>query len=126
MSSSSRPGGQLSILVVDDDAQVLLALTDILQLDDHHVTTAEDGCVALRHLKSSHFDLLITDLGMPGMSGLQLAGHAVAIDPAIQIIIVTGYGAKITEEERAANRIIGVMAKPFRINQLHEYLDLMV
>lgn len=126
MSSSSRPGGQLSILVVDDDAQVRLALTDILQLDDHHVTTAEDGCVALRHLKSSHFDLMITDLGMPGMSGLELSSQAITLDPAIQIIIVTGYGAKITEEERTANRIIGVMPKPFRINQLHEYLDLMV
>jgi DNA-binding NtrC family response regulator len=126
VSNSDRPNGQLSILVVDDDDQVRSALTDILQLDDHHVTTAEDGCVALRHLKSSHFDLMITDLGMPGMSGLELAGQAVTLDPTIQIIIVTGYGAKITEEERAANRIIGVMPKPFRINQLHEYLDLMV
>lgn len=126
MSSGGQHSDKLSILVVDDDDQVRSALTDILQLDDHHVVTAEDGCVALKRLKSSHFDLMITDLGMPGMSGLELAGQAVEIDPAIQIIIVTGYGAKITEEERAANRIIGVMAKPFRINQLHDYLNLIV
>lgn len=126
MSSGGQHSDKLSILVVDDDDQVRSALTDILQLDDHHVITAEDGCVALKRLKSSHFDLMITDLGMPGMSGLELAGQAVVIDPAIQIIIVTGYGAKITEEERAANRIIGVMAKPFRINQLHDYLNLIV
>lgn len=110
--------GHLCILVVDDDPRVLGAVSDILQLDDHEVSTADDGFEAFERIKARHYDLLITDLGMPGMSGIELAVEAHKIQPGLPVIVVTGYGARITQTERDSAEIVGVIDKPFRISEL--------
>ncbi|MBK7141128.1 MAG: response regulator [bacterium] len=125
-SGSGKTKLHLDILAVDDDPRVLLALTDILHLEDHEVTTALDACQALALLRRKRFDLVISDLGMPGMSGLELGAEAGRLYPGLKFVIVTGYGAKITEAERVAAGVIGVMDKPFKINELLQLLQLSV
>jgi CheY-like chemotaxis protein len=111
-------------LVVDDDEELRRAITDMLLLDDHQVTTVADGSAALQCLRERHFDLMITDLGMPGMTGLQLCDHAGEFCPRLKAILITGIGAHLTEEDTANPLLVGVMFKPFRIKQLHRLLEL--
>lgn len=117
------PSGHLSVLVVDDDPRVLGAVSDILQLDDHDVSTADDGFEAFELIKACKYDLLITDLGMPGMSGIELAIEAHKLQPRLPVIVVTGYGARITPAERESAGIVGVIDKPFRISELQRLLS---
>ncbi len=123
--STERRGlpGHLTILVVDDDPRVLGAVSDILQLDDHDVSTADDGFEAFELIKARNYDLLITDLGMPGMSGIELAVEAHKVQPKLPVIVVTGYGARITLAEREIAGIVGVIDKPFRISELQRLLN---
>lgn len=124
MAELPNPQAPLDILVVDDDPRVLGAIADILRLDDHMVTTAVNGREALTLLRQRTFDLLVSDLGMPGMSGIELAQHAKQIHPGLRTIIVTGFGARITAEERRSFGIIGVIDNPFRISELLALLEL--
>jgi len=66
--------GELAILVVDDDEQIREILADMLAMDGHETVTCADGPSALQALDHRSFDLMITDLGMPGMSGWSFRG----------------------------------------------------
>jgi DNA-binding NtrC family response regulator len=110
------------VLVVDDDEELRRAVTDILQLDDHQVTSVADGKLALTLIREQHFDLMITDLGMPGITGLDLCNLASELDPHLKAILITGIGAHLTEEDTANPLLLGVLLKPFHINQLHKLI----
>ncbi|MDP2045558.1 MAG: response regulator, partial [Deltaproteobacteria bacterium] len=61
-----------SILVVDDDPALLNSLTEILEAEGYEVTAAADGESGLRHLKEQAFDLVLSDLALPGLNGMEL------------------------------------------------------
>lgn len=119
--SASR---QLNVLVVDDDDELRSAVADMLLLDEHKVVAVADGKSAITLLQRQRFDLMITDLGMPGITGLELCNLAGEIDPQLRAILITGIGAHLTEEDTANKLLIGVVLKPFRINQLQELVNL--
>lgn len=100
----------LSILVVDDDDLVLRNTAAMLEDLGHLVVTADSGVRALRRLDGlTHFDLLVTDQLMPGMTGVQLAGHAASRKPPLPVLLVTGF-AELTPEESGR---FDVLYKPF-------------
>lgn len=113
---------QLRILLVDDDDQVREILTDMLGLDDHEVVPVNDPFEALRLLGESTYDLLVTDLGMPGMSGLELAVKARDINPNLPIALVTGWGSQLNEGEVLEKGIRAVLAKPFKLKDIRELI----
>lgn len=78
------------ILLVDDDLGILHTSRDLLELEGMAVRCAESGKQALLELKEKSFHLMITDLNMPGMNGLELARKAAAIAPGMPIIMMTG------------------------------------
>jgi cyclic di-GMP phosphodiesterase len=78
------------LLVVDDEETVRLALGDALRLQGYQVLTATSGEEALELLRSQHFDLLLTDQVMPGLSGIELAETMIRIHPELPIVLLTG------------------------------------
>jgi CheY-like chemotaxis protein len=123
--SAATPQHQrsLRILVVDDNPVSLEVVTRFLRADLHEVASARGGQQALAQLHSRPFDLLVTDQGMPGMSGLQLAEAAEKIRPAIRTLLVTGFGPSAEQEIGAIHR---VLRKPVTREALRSAVDQVV
>ncbi len=80
------------ILVVDDEEGVRSFLAESLEMDGHHVEEAANGQEALERLRSRSFDLVLTDLRMPGMDGLELLQKVLAEQPEVEFIVLTAHG----------------------------------
>jgi len=80
-----------TILVVDDDHQVLESLLLLLSAYEYKVFTAESAAAALDKLRNTDVDIVLTDIKMPGMDGLELAGKIHDLDPKIPVLIMTAY-----------------------------------
>ena len=105
-----------SILVVDDDPQLLDVYCAALAEVGHAVLPASDGYEAIRILVERYTDLLIADVNMPGLSGLELGAQAKLMRPCINIIYITGYHRLV---ERAPKPLMSlVMRKPVRPAEL--------
>lgn len=105
------------ILVVEDELRVAQALSRVLALPEgggHTVETCESGEAALDRLQTSRFDLVITDLRMPGMSGLELLEHVHRISPQTRTVLITAYGTPQIEE-RAKELADAYVPKPFNM-----------
>jgi signal transduction histidine kinase len=109
---------ELKILVVDDDPQLREVLMDMLSLDGHEVICCPDAFAALETIKAQPFDMMITDLGMPGMSGLDLAGEVHDAHPSMAIAMITGWGTQLNDEEVALRGIKRVLSKPFHLRDI--------
>ena len=110
--------GELRILVVDDDPQLREVLLDMLSLDGHEVVCCPDAYAALETINARPFDMVITDLGMPGMSGLDLAGEVHDAFPLIPIAMITGWGTQLNDVEVSLRGIKRVLAKPFHLRDI--------
>jgi signal transduction histidine kinase len=97
------------ILLVDDETEVVAVLGDMLHNLGYQVTAASSGREALDALRSEEYDLLITDLHMPGISGRDVANAFKQARPEMPILVITGWGLQIDRSELAAD---AVLAKP--------------
>lgn len=113
----------LNILVVDDDDQIREVLRDILLMHGHTLTTCADGISALKEFKKQKFDLMITDLGMPGMSGMELAEQVHKDYPDLPIAMITGWGTQLDPEQVKENGILSVLSKPFHLKEIKELIE---
>jgi PAS domain S-box-containing protein len=125
-SAEATPGGEPGIerkgriLLVDNDQQVLSILGEMLKDAGHHVLPVPSGPEALRVFVPSGFDLVITNVGMPEMSGWDVAEQLRARDPNVPVIFITGWG--LQEEDQARCRRLGISAllfKPVPPPELH-------
>lgn len=103
----------LRVLVVDDEPRVRAVLQRILERQGHQVKTAASGMEGLAALRESEYDLLICDLGMPGLSGALVMPQAHEIDPDMRIVVTTGWGETVTPEEMREMCAVALLAKPF-------------
>ena len=87
----------MNVLLADDERSIAITLRDDLEEAGHRVTVVADGGKAHEELRARHYDLLITDIRMPGMDGISLLKAAKALDPALEVIVITGHGLKDTE-----------------------------
>jgi CheY-like chemotaxis protein len=88
---STPQSDSLRILAVEDNADSLLMLCELLGLLGHEVSSAADAKSALALLAAQPFDLLLTDVNLPGMSGIALARHAKETVPEIKIVFASGH-----------------------------------
>jgi excisionase family DNA binding protein len=103
------------VLVVDDEDGIRELLRKTLQLADYDVDVAEDGRAALERLRLKRYDLLITDLRMPGIDGLAVIRDARRLRPDLPVIIITGYSTEATAIEAIDLGVQGYLTKPFRV-----------
>ncbi len=103
------------ILVVDDEASIRELLSKTLALAEYEVHVAPDGPSALERLRLAPYDLLITDLKMPGMDGLTLIREARRLKPDLPVIIITGYSTEASAIEAINLGVSGYLTKPFRV-----------
>ena len=109
----------LRVLVVDDEAKLAALAAGMLRRDGHQATETGSGLEALERLRAEPFDLVISDLSMgDGMSGWELASETVQLIPGLPIVLATGWGAAIDEQEARERGVQAVLAKPFRISDL--------
>jgi CheY-like chemotaxis protein len=119
--AAAEPGDQAArILVIDDEADVRDALVDMLREQHHEVVSAADGAEGLERFRAGTFDLVLTDLAMPGISGWQVARAVKASRPDVPIVLVTGWGVELSPAELRMHGVDQVMTKPFRLPEVLE------
>lgn len=101
-----------SLLVVDDEPVARQSLSDILKLEGYSVTAVENGQQAVEHVRLHHVDLMIVDLRMPGMTGLEVIQIVNQISPDTEIVLLTAYGSTESAVEALRLRIHDYLLKP--------------
>ena len=108
------------ILVIDDDPAIAELLEMTLQSVGHRVDVANSGAEGVRMAGAGEYDLIFSDLGMPDLSGWEVAEQIFRDKPAQPLILVTGWGATLEDSELERRGITEVVHKPFDINDLIE------
>jgi signal transduction histidine kinase/CheY-like chemotaxis protein len=111
------------LLVVDDEEFVRELLRDILEGENCDICLAESGSEALSLFKEMEFDGVFTDVGMPGMSGWELAREIRQTDKQIPIAVITGWGEAVASHEQKAAGVNWVVAKPFTADRIAELVQ---
>ncbi|MDF1544429.1 MAG: hybrid sensor histidine kinase/response regulator [bacterium] len=126
ITSQTKKVEALRILIVDDDEQIREVLRDMLSMKGHIPTACADGYAALEALEKQKFDLVITDLGMPGISGIDLARQAHESQPELPIAMITGWGSQLNKSEVTENGIKAVISKPFHLQDIQVLIEELV
>jgi excisionase family DNA binding protein len=113
--TSATAAGRPRVLVVDDEASIRDLLSKTLALAEYDVDLAPDGRTALERLRIIPYDLLITDLKMPGVDGLAVIREARRLKADIPVIIITGFSTEASAIEAVNLGVSGYLTKPFRV-----------
>jgi len=113
----------IKILVVDDEPVVLSLVQDTLEDRGCLVKTASSGEEALRKITSEEFDILITDIRMPHMTGTELVQRAREMSPDISVIFMTGYANLATAKEAISQSAVEYITKPFEIAEMRQAVE---
>jgi len=109
---------QANILLIDDDVNILDVVEDMLEFLNHSVTTALSGEEGIDKFKTGNYDLVITDLGMPDISGWDVTRMCKSFKPGIPVLMISGWGNQINDDMIAQSGLDGVVAKPFEIDKI--------
>jgi two-component system cell cycle response regulator CpdR len=105
------------ILLAEDDAAMRQYLERALEKSGYQVVSVDRGTAAIPHLEAGGFDLLLTDIVMPEMDGIELAQKAAAIAPEIRVMFITGFSAVSLRAGQAVPNS-RVLSKPFHLRDL--------
>ncbi|RJP76629.1 MAG: response regulator [Candidatus Zixiibacteriota bacterium] len=117
-SLTAAPPRHRRILVVDDEEHIRVLLREVVQTLGHRAILAANGVQALEKLSGTDVDLVITDINMPGLSGLDLLRRIKAELPDLPVILITGYGTERAERAAQELRADGFLGKPFRVEDM--------
>ena len=106
------------ILIAEDEEITLKQLLSILQKEGCEVTGVKDGNHAFQEIESGHFDLLIADIKMPGLSGIEILERMKGKYPATEVIIITGFGSIGSAVEAMRKGACDYITKPFDLDEL--------
>jgi CheY-like chemotaxis protein len=109
-----------TIIVVDDEPNLREVTRRILEHAGHRVFDFGSGIEALAHLRQHPADILLTDLGLPGMSGWEIAVAARSVRPETRILMATGWGDRIGADEAEQSGVAAVLSKPLEQETLLE------
>jgi DNA-binding NtrC family response regulator len=108
------------ILLIDDEAIALTNLTHVLKREGYDVTACKDGEAGLEALERSDFDLVLTDLKMPGIDGMAVLRQVHASHPDVPVIMITGHATLDSAVEAMKAGAHHYLAKPFRLAEARE------
>jgi CheY-like chemotaxis protein len=118
---STAPPAQASpqkILVIDDEKEVRELLAEMLATQGHHVSQAASGPDGVSMARADRYDLVFTDVIMPGMTGWEVAEAIKAVSPATVVVLVTGWADGVERSERAAGCVDQIIKKPFDLGPI--------
>lgn len=102
------------ILIVDDEESLALMLKDVLELESgHKVKTVLDGETSIKEVKTTHYDLILMDVRLPGINGVEAFLKIKGIDPRVKVIMMTGFPAEELVEEALKKGAYACLHKPF-------------
>jgi two-component system cell cycle response regulator CpdR len=114
------------ILLAEDDTDMRMFLARALERAGHEVHSFGEGVSAYEELKLREVDLLLTDIVMPEMDGIELARRAAELDPALKIMFITGFAAVALHPDSEAPRDAKILSKPFHLRDLVSEVDRMI
>jgi signal transduction histidine kinase/HAMP domain-containing protein len=121
------PVRPLRILMVDDDPLIIESLRETLRTDGHRVTAAEGGQAGIDAFEAARargepFEMVITDLGMPYVDGRRVAAAIKAVSPNVPVVLLTGWGQRLTADGQVPPHVDRVLNKPPRLRELRAAL----
>ncbi len=108
------------ILIVDDDKLVRWSLIEVLNQNGYEAISTETGEEAINRIEDTTFDLVITDLKLPGIGGFDVLNRAKEVNSSTKVIVITGYGSENVANEARAKGAELFVTKPFEINRIRE------
>ena len=114
------------ILLAEDDESLRRFLAAALERAGHAVTSFGDGAAAYECLIKARFDLLLSDIVMPGLDGIELAKRAADLYPALKIMFITGFAAVALNPASEAPKHAKVLSKPFHLRDLVQEVERMI
>jgi len=112
-----------TILIVDDELLIRDLLYDFFTNQGWEITTAENGAKALEILENRSVDLLLTDLKMPGLDGMELTNRVKEEYPSLPVVIMTGFPSIDSAVQALRYKVEDYIIKPFNINQLFKTVE---
>ena len=106
------------ILVIDDEKSIRNSLREILEYEKHEVQDAPDGQAGLKKAESEKFDIILCDVTMPGMDGIEFLEKVVDIQPEVPVIMISGHGTIETAVEAIKKGAYDFVSKPFDLNRI--------
>ena len=113
----------LQVLVVDDEQSICLLLQDVLTRFGHTVVTCQDGESALAAAQERSFDLILLDIRMPGMDGLEALRRLRRSQPEAMFVMITGYAKDDVIDQALQSGASACLCKPFSLAQVKKLLD---
>ncbi|MFD1696979.1 cell cycle two-component system response regulator CpdR [Roseibium aestuarii] len=114
------------ILLAEDDNDMRRFLAKALENAGHEVISFDNGRSAYERLQEEPFSLLLTDIVMPEMDGIELARRATQLDPDLKVMFITGFAAVALNPESDAPKDAKVLSKPFHLKDLVQEVDRML
>ncbi len=118
MTTSSKT----SILILDDEPIVSKRLQPALEKKGYEVESFYDSSVALKRIHERNFDIVVSDLKMDGIDGMQFLTIVKELSPATEVIIITGFATMETAKESMRKGIFDFLAKPFKLGEIQEVI----
>jgi two-component system cell cycle response regulator CpdR len=114
------------ILLAEDDNDMRRFLVKALSKAGYQVVSFDNGKAAYDRLREESFELLLTDIVMPEMDGIELARRATEIDPQLKVMFITGFAAVALNPENNAPKDAKVLSKPFHLKDLVNEVERML
>jgi two-component system, cell cycle response regulator CpdR len=125
-SATIRDWQPMKILLAEDDNDMRRFLVKALENAGYDVASFDNGLSAYNRLREEPFELLLTDIVMPEMDGIELARKATELDPDIKVMFITGFAAVALNPDSQAPRDAKVLSKPFHLRDLVSEVDKMM
>jgi DNA-binding response OmpR family regulator len=116
--ASIKIGKSLRVLVIDDEETVRRVLEKLLSQANHQVTVADDGEKGVQLFQEKEFDIVLTDLGMPGMSGWEVCQKIKEIKQTTPVGMITGWGMELSQDKMKQYGLDFILSKPFDFSQV--------
>ncbi len=121
-----RAGSVQRILLAEDDEDMRRFLVKALEKAGYDVVSSGNGLEAYERLKEEPFTLLLTDIVMPEMDGIELARKASELDPDLKIMFITGFAAVALNPDNQAPKNAKILSKPFHLRDLVDQVERML
>jgi len=106
------------ILIVDDEKNQAEMLKDVLELEGHQAKPVLDGYSAIEAVKSDGYDLILMDIRMPGINGIETFLEIKKIDPSVKVIMMTAFAVEDLIKEALRHGACACIHKPFRLEEI--------